>query len=546
MEELTEANLLLDGWIVASNCQDAHESLASLLDLVRSRAPIEILVLQGLHGGSKTLRTLGVSGGQMGHGSEGGALAISEAKWATLDIWCRTGRLIQQAGMKRTGKLSVLTPQFITNEVCAIPLRPNLAENSGGSTHVGVALFAITEGRSLRESQFYFLERWSPVLWLVLDRVLRSKSADEIDSAKNAETSRDRMSFTNEAQEAIVGAERGLRAVMERVQIVATSDMPTLILGETGTGKEVVARAIHLRSPRKSKPFIRVNCGAIPTELIDSLLFGHEQGSFTGASEMRKGWFERADGGTLFLDEIGELPLAAQVRLLRVLQEHQIERVGGQEHVHVDVRIVAATHRDLSMMVHQRTFREDLWYRINAFPIILPSLRERVEDIPSLVRHFARRAADRFGLLYVEPLLMDIKQLMDYRWPGNIRELQAVIDRAVILGGGTHLEVSKSLGNTFRQPSFSSQVPDEPTYYEVVPESSFSSNADAKADLEPDDSLVDSLDSAIIRHIGRALAATSGQIEGERGAAKILEINPHTLRAKMRKLKIDWDKYRRY
>ncbi len=223
---------------------------------------------------------------------------------------------------------------------------------------------------------------------------------------------------------------------MERVQIVATSDMPVLILGETGTGKEVVARAIHGRSPRSSKPFVRVNCGAIPPELIDSQLFGHERGSFTGASEQRKGWFERADGGTLFLDEIGELPLAAQVRLLRVLQEHQFERVEGQSHIHVDVRIVAATHRDLSIMVHNRTFREDLWYRINVFPILLPGLRERVEDIPALVRHFAKRAAEKFGLHYVEPSLAEIKQLMNYRWPGNIRELQAVIDRAVILGGG--------------------------------------------------------------------------------------------------------------
>jgi transcriptional regulator with GAF, ATPase, and Fis domain len=352
-------------------------------------------------------------------------------------------------------------------------------------------------------------------------------------------------SISDEAREAIVGSETGLRAVMERVGIVAPSDMPVLILGETGTGKEVVARAIHGRSPRGTKPFIRVNCGAIPPELIDSQLFGHERGSFTGASDQRKGWFERADGGTLFLDEIGELPLAAQVRLLRVLQDHQIERVGGQSHIHVDVRIVAATHRDLATMVHKRAFREDLWYRINIFPILLPGLRERIEDIPALARHFAKRAASRFGLHYVEPSHAEIKQLMGYRWPGNIRELQAVIDRAVILGGGTRLEVAMSLGNAFIDPRVHLPSSDEPTFYEVIPESPTPSRQASAVFLPDDEGPIDSLDSAIVRHIERALAETNGQIEGVRGAAHLLGINPHTLRAKMRKLSIEWNRFRR-
>ena len=249
-----------------------------------------------------------------------------------------------------------------------------------------------------------------------------------------------------EMSETIVGAESGLRQVMERATLVAQSDVPVLILGETGTGKEVVSRAIHSRSARSAGPFIRVNCGAIPAELIDSQLFGHERGSFTGASETRQGWFERADGGTLFLDEIGDLPLPAQVRLLRVLQDGYIERVGGQHPIHVDVRIVAATHRDLPAMVKAGTFREDLWYRIAVFPILLPRLSERTEDIPALARHFAERAANRFGLAYVEPSEADIQLLMSYPWPGNIRELGAVIDRAAILGDGKTLEVVKSLG----------------------------------------------------------------------------------------------------
>jgi hydrogenase-4 transcriptional activator len=337
--------------------------------------------------------------------------------------------------------------------------------------------------------------------------------------------------------EEVVGAQTGLRHVMDRVQLVAQSDVPVLILGETGTGKEVVSRAIHSRSKRADGPFIRVNCGAIPTELIDSQLFGHEKGSFTGASEQHQGWFERADGGTLFLDEIGELPLAAQVRLLRVLQDHQVERVGGKQAIHVDVRIVAATHRDLAAMAKQRTFREDLWYRINVFPILLPRLRERIDDIPALVAHFARRAASRFGLPLIDATPADLKLLTNYSWPGNIRELGAVIDRAVILGNGHSLDVATSLG--LSQPMPVPPDDDEPTFYEVIPES-----PPTRSMLQSRAFSIPSLDDAMREHIERALAATAGRIEGTSGAAAVLGINPHTLRARMKKLQIDWSKYR--
>lgn len=336
------------------------------------------------------------------------------------------------------------------------------------------------------------------------------------------------------AEEVVVGAEAGLKNVMERVALVAKSDVPVLILGETGTGKEVISRAIHHGGRRSAAPFIRVNCGAIPSELIDSQLFGHEKGAFTGASDQHQGWFERADGGTLFLDEIGELSLAAQVRLLRVLQDHHIERVGGKKAIHVDVRIVAATHRDLSTMVKNREFREDLWYRINVFPILLPRLRDRVVDIPALAKHFAQRAAARFGLANVEPTRHDLLLLANYSWPGNIRELGAVIDRAAILGNGHTLEVSAALG--IGQQMQRPHVSNEPTYYEVIPDSMPTSSAESA-------SLV-TLDDAMTQHIQRALVATGGRVEGPLGAASILGINPHTLRARMRKLGVQWDKFR--
>jgi transcriptional regulator with GAF, ATPase, and Fis domain len=194
-------------------------------------------------------------------------------------------------------------------------------------------------------------------------------------------------------EERIIGADEGLQAVMQRVDQVAPSEASVLILGETGSGKEVIARAIHERSTRRNNAFVRVNCGALPTELIDSELFGHEKGSFTGAMTQRRGWFERADGGTLLLDEVGELPIAAQIRLLRVLQDGIMQRVGSEHDIAVNVRVIAATHRDLPHMVQEGQFREDLWYRLAVFPIILPALHERPADIKPLALHFIHRAA---------------------------------------------------------------------------------------------------------------------------------------------------------
>jgi len=331
-----------------------------------------------------------------------------------------------------------------------------------------------------------------------------------------------------ELSSTIIGATTGLRHVMERVELIAKADVPVLILGETGSGKELIARAIHSGSMRSSGPFIRVNCGAMPPELIDSQLFGHERGSFTGATDQHKGWFERADGGTLLLDEIGDLPPAAQVRLLRVLQDGDLERVGGQEQIKVDIRLVAATHRDLSAMVREGQFREDLSYRIAVFPLYLPPLRERKEDIAELACHFAQKAATRFGLPPQLPQADDIAALTAYSWPGNVRELASVIDRAALLGNGNGLEVAKALGaSATGAPSLQGRE---------------SSQAETQVEASPDTFLP--LDAAMKQHIETALALAKGRIEGPNGAADLLRINPHTLRARMRKLDIDWRRFR--
>ncbi len=325
--------------------------------------------------------------------------------------------------------------------------------------------------------------------------------------------------------ETIIGASRGLRAVMHRVALVARTNVPVLLLGETGAGKEVIARAVHSRSKRASGPFLRVNCGAIAPELVDSELFGHERGSFTGALALRQGWFERAHNGTLFLDECGELSLPAQVRLLRVLQDGSLQRVGGERQIHVDVRVIAATHRDLESMVAEGRFREDLWYRLAVFPVRLPPLRERTDDIPALAAHFARAAAKRFGLPASQVMDEDLALLQAYDWPGNVRELISVIERAALLGEGKGLAVAAALGAV--EPRLRSRVRRLPAEEEEEGESGFST-----------------LDQAMARHIEAALERSRGRIEGTRGAAELLGINPHTLRARMRRLDIDWQRFR--
>lgn len=323
-------------------------------------------------------------------------------------------------------------------------------------------------------------------------------------------------------EERLIGGETGLAAVMARAHLVSRSNAPVLLFGETGTGKEIIARAIHEHSTFRNGPFRRVNCGAIAPDLIDSELFGHEQGAFTGAVTRRRGWFEQANKGTLFLDEIGELAAPAQVRLLRVVQDGEVVRVGGERPVRVHVRIVAATHRDLPGMVESQQFREDLYYRLSVFPIVIPPLRDRPADIRAFAEYFAERAANRFGLKPVPVSDDDVRVLTEYHWPGNVREIAAVMDRAALIGQGRTLNVAAALGPT------ASVRPAAPAR---GPESVSSTH------IEP-------LDVIIRRHIEAALADTRGRVEGPAGAARLLRINPHTLRARMRKLKINWQAFR--
>jgi len=239
--------------------------------------------------------------------------------------------------------------------------------------------------------------------------------------------------------EQIIGRSPALRRVLQQVEVVAPTDSGVLIHGETGTGKELIAQAIHNRSGRRDRPFIKVNCAAIPSGLLESELFGHEKGAFTGAIMRKPGRFELADKGTLFLDEVGDIPLDLQAKLLRVLQEHEFERLGSTRTQQVDVRVIAATHRDLKQMVEEGTFRSDLYYRLHVFPLTVPPLRDRCEDIPLIVRHFVDKYSQRMSRLIETISVRTMEVLTNYAWPGNVRELQNFIERSVILSPGTSL-----------------------------------------------------------------------------------------------------------
>jgi formate hydrogenlyase transcriptional activator len=310
------------------------------------------------------------------------------------------------------------------------------------------------------------------------------------------------------AMDEIVGESAQLQSVLQQVNLVAPTDSTVLILGETGTGKELIARAIHRLSNRSTRPFIRVNCAAIPPSLIASELFGHEKGAFTGALQRRQGRFEAANGGTIFLDEIGELPMETQITLLRVIQEREFERVGSTQPISVDVRIIAATNRDLEAAVADGTFRSDMFYRLNVFPIHVPALRERLEDIPRLVEHLIDRFAQRVGKEFRIVKMNTIEMLQSYDWPGNIRELQNVIERSVILSEGDVFSIDEGWVRARLQRPRA-----------IVPLAS--SLADKEREI-----------------IEAALAESEGRVAGPSGAAAKLGIARQTLDSKIASLQI--------
>jgi transcriptional regulator with GAF, ATPase, and Fis domain len=349
----------------------------------------------------------------------------------------------------------------------------------------------------------------------ITDRVLMEQEKARL-SAQNTYLQEELKSVHN--FEEIIGQSPALLDVIDKVNRVASTDASVLITGETGTGKELFARAIHSASRRKDKPLIKLNCAALPASLVESELFGHEKGAFSGAIQRRIGRFELAQGGTIFLDEIGEVPADVQVKLLRVLQEREFERVGGSASIKVDVRVIAATNRNLAGAIREGKFRADLFYRLNVFPMTLPPLRERDGDVPLLVQFLVAKFGARVGRRIESIEQATMERLIRYRWPGNIRELENVLERAIILANDPVLSIDPEVFASAARDNTDSHLPPA---------------ADGKQATS-----LESLEALERNHIIAALKQTAGVIDGPKGAARILDLHPNTLRSRMKKLGI--------
>lgn len=514
------SDILYEVWRQASQSIEIEESCARIVGILGPQIPFEQCILFGVDQKKSVLEVLAYGFPSKNRFSLDSHIHLSDKDLFALLGWRGKPTLLCKSKREPRGDdLFKLFPVDQDRDVVAGILNYQ-------NIYMGLVLFISSKHTVFQPSHLNIIEHLLEPFSVALgnDHLLREMNVLREAAERDKEALLHRLG-RKELGDTIIGSNTTLRAVMERVDMIARSDLPILILGEKGTGKEVIARDIHRRSLRSSGPFIRVNCGAVPAQLLDSYLFGYQKGTFTGSVDSQKGWFERADGGTLFIDEISELNLSVQERFLRVLEEGWIERIGSNKPIKVDVRIIAAAQRDLTDLVKKGDYQEELWSRITVFPVQMPPLRERLEDIPELVKYFAERSAVRFNLPLQLPDEKDYDLLTSYNWPGNIRELATVIDRAALLGNGKTLELCKTLGN-------------------IQASATLFASKDNVNDFDQEKEIL-TLDEVMRNHIEQTLRFTEGRIEGPSGAAKLLAINPHTLRARMRKLGICWKNFRK-
>ena len=491
---------------------DIEKALSSCLQYIRLFMPASEMFLGLLEPGTGVLRSLGI----VDYGGNKKSIPLtplSREAIREIESDARSGDIKTIDWARYPSLTKALHPYIDLSNRSGLLMELQIENKPLGAFSI------LGEGKAMfTKAHVHLVSLLQEPLSIAMSNALRYEEVvklKDIVDAENRELSRELRHFSGGE---IVGADYGLKATMEMVRQVAPLNSPVLLLGETGVGKEVIANAIHYTSSRSSGPCIKVNCGAIPDNLLDSELFGHERGAFTGAINQKKGRFERADKGSIFLDEIGELPLQAQVRLLRVLQHKEIERVGGTKTITVDVRIIAATHRSMEEMVRSGAFREDLWFRLNVFPITIPPLRHRKEDIPALVHHFIERKSKDLKI-YPPPSISaeEVKRLQAYHWPGNIRELENLVERELI-----HKRGKEQYGRLTFEHFDIPQKGDDPGM------------------LHNGDSSILALDDAVSQHIRRALEKSNGKICGAGGAAQLLGTNPSTLRNRMIKLGISF------
>ena len=404
---------------------------------------------------------------------------------------------------------------------------------------IGTLNLCALSDEAFSPDQFPLLTRVAGQIAIAVRNAISYERIEEL----NAQLAQEKLYLEDEIRsdyqfEEIIGRSKALGRVLREIQTVAPTDSTVLITGETGSGKELVARAIHQLSTRRERAFVKLNCAAIPTGLLESELFGHEKGAFTGAINQRIGRFELANRGTVFLDEVGEIPLELQPKLLRVLQEREFERLGSTRTLRTDARLIAATNRDLAALADEQKFRQDLFYRLNVFPIHVPPLRERREDIPMLVRHFAQQFARRMKKNVENISTETMDALTRYDWPGNIRELQNLIERAVILSTRPTLDVAvPALNGRKAMPAFASVTAGEPAFASATAgKGAFASSAPVGQPTHGRDA--ETLEDVDRRHIVAALERTNWVVAGPNGAAARLGIKRSTLQFRMRKLGI--------